>query len=160
MANQTYVPVRQDIRKMRYIEWLTTVPAHRQPATEEELARELDVYKKTLYNWRQDRDFREVWQGEAEVVIGDVGRRQAVLETLYRAATNERNPRHVTAGKLYLEAIGAIAPPKLDVTVSTKALGMLDDDELESLIARGVAELRGETDGQPQSGLPAAEHPG
>ena len=97
---------------------------------------------------------------EADEVIGDAGRRQAVLETLYRSATNEKNPRHVTAAKLYLEAIGAIAPPKLDVTVSGKALGMLDDDELESLIARGVAELRGEADGQPASGVPAADDPG
>ena len=114
----------------------------------------------TLYNWRQDRDFRDVWHDEADEVIGDPDRRQAVLETLYRAATDERNPRHVTAAKLYLEAIGAIAPPKLDVTVSGKALGMLDDDELESLIARGVAELRGEPDGQPTSGVPAADNPG
>jgi hypothetical protein len=152
-------PVRQDPKKMRYIEWLTTVPAYRNPKTEAELATELDVYQRTLYNWRQDRDFKTVWQDEADEVIGDAGRRQAVLETLYRAATNDRNPRHVAAGKLYLEAIGAIAPPKLDVTVAGKALGMLTDDELESLIARGVAELQGEADAKTTSRLPAEEHP-
>ena len=150
-------PVRQDPKKMRYIEWLTTVPAYRTPKTETELAAELDVYQRTLYNWRQDKEFRAVWQDEADEVIGDAGRRQAILETLYRSATNEKNPRHVQAGKLYLEAIGAIAPPKLDVTVAGKALGMLSDDELESLIARGVAELRGEADDQAASRLPAAD---
>lgn len=154
---KSYVPVRQDLRKMRYIEWLTTVPDYRQPKTERELARELDVYQKTLYNWRQERDFIEVWRGESDEVVGGPDRRQAVLETLYRAATNERNPRHVMAGKLYLEAVGAMSPPRLDVTVSGKALGMLSDDELESLIARGVAEMKGEADAQDSDGIPAPD---
>lgn len=144
---------------MRYISWLTTVPDYRQPKTERELAAELDVYPKTLYNWRQDKDFREVWQDESDEVIGNPDRRQAVLETLYRAATNERNPRHVAAGKLYLEAIGAMAPPKLDVTVSGKALGSLSNDELDLLIGLGLAEMRGEH-GQRPNGVPAEEHTG
>ena len=145
---------------MRYIEWLTTVPDHRVPRTERELARELDVYVKTLFNWRQDRDFREVWQGECDDVVGHPDRRQAVLETLYRSATDERNPRHVQAGKLYLEAVGAMTPPKLDIVVSGKALGMLDEEELERLIAIGVAELHKESDGQFTGGLPAPDDPG
>ena len=145
---------------MRYIEWLTTVPQYRVPKTERELARELDVFPKTLFNWRQDREFCDVWRGESDEVIGGPDRRQAVLETLYRAATDERNPRHVAAGKLYLEAIGAMAPPRLDVNVSGKALGMLTDDEIEKLIARGVMEMQGEADGEPAGGLPAAEYPG
>jgi hypothetical protein len=145
---------------MRYIEWLTTVPEYRVPKTERELAAEMDIYQKTLYNWRQDKDFREVWQGEADEVIGNPDRRQAVMEVLYRAATNERNPRHVVAAKLYLEATGAIAPPKMDVTVSSKALGMLDEDELDRLIARGVAELKAEGNGERPNGLPAPEYPG
>jgi Helix-turn-helix of insertion element transposase len=155
-----YLPVRQDARKMRYIEWLTTVPEYRVPKLERDLAREMDVYQKTLYNWRQDKDFREVWQDEASEVIGNPDRRQAVMEVLYRAATDERNPRHVQAAKLYLEATGAIQPPKLDVTIGTKALGLLDDEELERLIARGAAELRAEADGNRPDGIPAEEHPG
>jgi transposase-like protein len=160
MGKGAYVPVRQDPRKMRYIAWLTTVPDYRVPAKEKELAAELDVYPRTLYNWRQDREFREVWQGESDEVIGGADRRQAVLETLYRSATEERNPRHVQAAKLYLEAIGAMQPPKLDVTISGKALGMLDDDELERLIAIGAAELRKETDDRSTGGLSAADDTG
>jgi hypothetical protein len=101
-----------------------------------------------------------VWADQSDEVIGGADRRQAVLETLYRAATNERNPRHVAAGKLYLEAIGAMTPPKLDVTISGKALGMLTDDEIEKLIAIGVAEMNKDSDGQPPGGLPAQEHTG
>ena len=158
MPKNVYVPVLQDARKMRYIEWLTTVPQYRIPPTEKELARELDVYTKTLYNWRQDRDFCDVWRGESDEVIGGPDRRQAVLETLYRAATEERNPRHVQAAKLYLEAIGAMAPPRLDVTVSGKALGLLTDEEIEALIARGVAEMNQEPNGVQPGGLPAPDH--
>lgn len=145
---------------MRYIAWLTTVPDYRHPKAEKDLAAELDVYPKTLYNWRQDRDFREVWQEESDEVIGGADRRQAVLETLYRAATNPRNPRHVAAGKLYLEAIGAMQPAKIDVTTGGKAIGLLTDDELERLIAIGVAEMHKESNGQGSSGLPAPEHTG
>jgi hypothetical protein len=160
MPRNTYIPVRQDPRKMRYIEWLTTVPDYRIPKTERELAKELDVYTKTLFNWRKDKDFRAVWQGEADEVVGHPDRRQAVMEVLYRAATDERNPRHVTAAKLYLEATGAIQPPRLAVEVSAKALGMLSDDEIESLIARGVAEMKAEGNGNRPDGLPAPQHPG
>jgi hypothetical protein len=161
VPKNSYVPVLQDPRKMRYIEWLTTVPNYRVPRTERELAHELDVFPKTLYNWRQDREFIDIWRGESDEVIGGPDRRQAVLETLYRAATDERNPRHVTAGKLYLEAIGAMAPPKLDVTISGKALGLLTDEEIERLIAMGVAELKQEeAHGQEPGGLPSPEHTG
>lgn len=160
VPRNSYVPVRQDPRKMRYIEWLTTPPTARVPHNERELARELDCYAKTLYNWRQDPEFCEIWRSESDEIIGGPDNRQMVLDTLLRAATDERNPRHVQAGKLYLDAIGAMQPPKLDITISGKALGMLDDDELERLIAMGVAELRKEADGQSPGGLSAQEHPG
>ena len=137
-----YVPVRQDAKKMRYIEWLTTPPTYREPATEKQLAAELDVYSKTLYNWRHDREFREVWQDNTDAVIGGEDRRQAVMDALYKAASDDHNPRHVQAAKLYLDAIGAMSPPKVDVTVSHKALGMLTDEEIEVLLARGVADYK------------------
>ena len=141
-----YVPVRQDPKKMAYIEWLTTPPSAREPRTEKELAAQLDVYSKTLYNWRHDREFREVWQDNTDQVIGGEDRRQAVMDTLFRAASDERNPRHVQAAKIYLDAIGAMSPAKIDVKVSHKALGMLSNDEIEMLMARGIAEQRAAED--------------
>jgi hypothetical protein len=153
-----YVPVRQDAKKMRYIEWLTTPPQERVPATERELARELDVIPKTLYNWKNDREFRDLWRDESDEVIGGEDKRQRVMETLYMAAIDYRSPRHVQAAKLYLETIGAIGPQRVEVQVSSKALSMLSDDEIEQLIARGLAEQRAELavgeDTQP-NGLPA-----
>lgn len=146
---------------MRYIEWLTTPPQHRVPSTEKELAAELDVYPKTLYNWKHEREFREVWQDDADRIIGGEDKRQRIMETLYMAAIDYRSPRHVQAAKLYLEAIGAMQPQRLTFEVSTKALALLTDDELESLIARGVTELKQEEETRGQTGgLPAPEHTG
>jgi hypothetical protein len=141
---KNYIPVRQDPEKMRFIEWLTTPPRAREPATEREFAAMIDVHVKTLFNWKQDREFREEWQGQTDQVVGDLDRRQAVLDALFEAARDPRNPRHVPAAKLYLEAVGAMTPPTLEVTVSHKAIGMLSDDEIEKLLARGVAEMKAE----------------
>ena len=145
---KTYVPVRQDIRKMRYIEWLTMPPQERRPPTEAELARELDVYPKTLYNWRQEREFRDVWRDDADEVIGGEDKRQRVMETLYMAAIDYRSPRHVSAAKLYLETIGAIGPQRIDVQVSNKAIGLLTDEEIEKLIGKELADQRADADAQ------------
>lgn len=131
---------------MAFIEWLTTPPHAREPRTEKEFAASIDVYYKTLYNWKHDREFREVWQDNTDQVIGGEDRRQAVMDALYKAAADERNPRHVAAAKLYLDAIGAMSPSKMNVQVTHKALGMLSDEEIEVLMARGIAEQRAEMD--------------
>ena len=145
-----YLPVRQDAKKMRYIEWLTTPPQERVPPTERDIAKELDVYPKTLYNWRQDREFRDVWRDDADEVIGGEDKRQRVMEVLYMAAIDYRSPRHVAAAKLYLETIGAIGPQRIDVQVSNKAVSLLTEEELDNLITRGLAEQSAEivTDGE------------
>ena len=126
---------------MRYIEWLTTPPQNRTPAKESDLAAELDVYPKTLYNWRQEREFRDVWRDDADEVIGGEDKRQRVMETLYMAAIDYHSPRHVAAAKLYLETIGAVRPGQLMNTNGgqTKALGLLTDEELAAMIRREVA---------------------
>lgn len=139
-----YVPVRQDPRKMRYIEWLTTPPTHRQPSTEVELARELDVFPKTLYNWRHEREFREVWSDDTDRVVGGEDRRQRVMDTLYDAASDPHNPRHVQAAKLYLETLGAISPPREGT--NHKAIGMLTDEEIEHMLSRAVLEAHDRRD--------------
>ena len=127
---------------MRYIEWLTTPPQIREPPTEALLAKELDVFPKTLYNWRQDRDFRDVWHDTTDEVIGGDDRRQTVIDSLYEAARDPRNPRHVQAAKLFLETINAISPPKDPSVAQAKAIGMLTDEELEGYIAQGVIEAQ------------------
>ena len=122
---------------MRFIEWLTTPPTQRQPPTEAEFARMIDVHVKTLYNWKHDREFREVWQGETDQVIGDLDKRQAVLDALYSAASDPRNPRHVAAAKLYLDAIKQMTPER---EAANRAVGSLTDAELDLMIKRTLVE--------------------
>jgi hypothetical protein len=136
-VSKAYEPVRQNPEKMRFIEWLTTPPTARNPPTEAEFARMLDVHVKTLYNWKHDREFREVWQGETDQVIGDLDKRQRVLDALYEAAADVRNPRHVSAAKLYLEAIKQMSPERES---GAKAIGLLTDAELALMIDRNLAE--------------------
>jgi hypothetical protein len=140
-VSKAYQPVRQNPEKMLYIEWLTTPPTARNPPTEAEFARMIDVSVKTLYNWKHDREFRDVWQGETDQVIGDLDKRQAVLDTLYEAASDPRNPRHVPAAKLYLEAIKQMTPERQS---EAKAIGMLTDAELALMIDRTLAETQNE----------------
>jgi hypothetical protein len=144
---KSFVPVRQDPDKMRFIEWLTTPPDLRDPPTEREFAVLLDVHSKTLFNWKQEREFRDVWHASAEEVIGgDEGsrdRRQRILDVLYEAASDPRNPRHVQAAKQWADMTKAISPGAMSTDGGPlKAVGMLTDDELERFIARGVAELQ------------------
>lgn len=157
-------PVAQDPKKMRYIEWLNTPKMMRTPATKGELAAELDVYPRTLYNWEQEPEFRKLWHGQAERILDEhdaPDKIQQVLDTLHEAAIDSHSPRMVSAAKLYLETVGAIGPQKIDVQVSSKALGMLSDDEIERLIARGLAEQRAEVDGDSEPGrIPAPHDPG
>ena len=58
------------------------------------------------------------------------------MDVLYDAAVDNHNPRHVQAAKLYLDTLGAISPPREGV--NSKAIGMLTDDEIETLLSRAV----------------------
>ena len=128
---------------MRYIEWLTTPPDMRNPPTEEALAAELDVYPKTLYNWRHDREFKQVWNDEADQVLGGEegqDKRQQVINKLHEVAMDDHHPRQIAAAKEFLAATRDLRPEMGDDDLTAeRALSMLDDDELEALIAKGAA---------------------
>jgi hypothetical protein len=81
-------------------------------------------------------EFREVW-GETDQVIGDLDRRQAINDALYGSWLLTMPPRHVSAAKLYLEAVREMSPER---EVSAKALGMLTDAELDLMTKRALAE--------------------
>lgn len=142
--SSAYVAVKDDPRKLAYIKWLTTPRELRNPPTEKEFAESIDVYPKTLYNWRHDREFIAAWQDETNEVVGGDDKRQEVIDALYKAARDPKNPRHVQAAKLYLETLRDIAPPKggeieLDGGRGKVPLDMLTTEELEKLIDIGVS---------------------
>ena len=138
-------PVEEDVRKMRFIEWLCTPPTKREPRTQELLAEEIGVKVRSLIKWKTDEDFRKVWQDRSLKVVGNPDRAKEVLDSLFLVARNHNARNHVPAAKLYLEAIDAIKPKQINVQVSHDA-SKLSDDELDALIALGATELRAERD--------------
>lgn len=48
-----------DSVKIEYLEWLLTPPSERDPKTKPELAEQLDVSLRTLYNWENSEFFQE-----------------------------------------------------------------------------------------------------
>jgi hypothetical protein len=140
MPRNSYVAVTQDPRKMRFIEWLTTPPAMREPRTEEEFALTVDVHPKTLHNWKHDPEFKAVWHGETDRVVGGDDRRQAVMDALYEAASDPNHPRMAAAAKLWFDNLKAMSPEnEPGQVVATKRLELLTDEEIEDLLARGLA---------------------
>jgi hypothetical protein len=133
---------RDDPRRLRLMEWLTTPKSERRPATTEGLARELGCSVGILYAWQKKPDFRAAWELRAQDVVGTPDRARAVLDTLFVAATDPKNRAQVQAAKLYLEATNQIRPPQLEVTV--KKPSDLTDDELNALLAQGAAALQEE----------------
>jgi hypothetical protein len=136
-----------DVRHTRLLEWLTTVPAERQPKTKGALAEELGVSPRSLRDWQSKPDFVAAWEARVKEVAGSPERTQLVLEALFQTATDRNDRGSVSAAKLYLEAVNAISPPKMNVQVTDAR--KLSDEELNALIAeraqqvlvdRGVAE--------------------
>lgn len=134
-----------DPRHVRLLEWLTTAPSERVPATKSGLADELGVSARTLRHWQAQEGFVRVWERRVREVAGTPERTQLVLDTLFAAATDSSNRSQVQAAKLFLEAIDAIRPPEVQVSVRRVA-SELSDAELDLLLAEGAAQLRAERD--------------
>jgi hypothetical protein len=146
LAMPSHLPqVRDDPRKMKFIEWLCTPAAARQPPSQQALAKEMNMQVRTLNRWKTEPDFKEVWNLRATEVIGPPDRAKEVLDSLFEVARNRNARNHVQAAKLYLEAIDAIKPRQINVAVSHDA-SKLTNEELDVLIALGAAELKAERD--------------
>lgn len=139
-----------DPRKQRLLDWLTTIPSEREPATKKELATELGVVDRTLRSWQNEPAFRREWEKRAFEVAGDPDRTQRVLDALYEAATDRGARDRVSAAKHFLEATGAIKPPPMQVEVSSR-VQELSDQELDELIALEAARVRKEREAREMS---------
>lgn len=129
-----------DWRKVKYMEWLLTPPADRQPPSKQKLADLFQVDVRTLRGWSEHPQFREEWQRNVTRIVGNPDRGQHIMDTLYQAATDPKNRQQVQAAKLYLEATNAIKPPPVEVTV--KRPMEMTDEELDQLLAQGIAESK------------------
>lgn len=96
-----------------YRDWLLTPKELRTPRTQRELAEQLGVSDDTLRNWRKEPQFQRDMQRAAREAIR-VEKLTDVIDTLYKQATDQDNPRSVAASKLLLDfaqdAAGEPAP--------------------------------------------------
>ena len=123
-----------DFRKQRFLDWLCTPVRERQPRTMDDLAEELQVTRRTLTTWKtQDKEFMEEWEKRYLRTIGNPERKQSIMETLLRTATDADDPKHVQAAKTYFEIEGSVKPARMQVEVSGDPQ-KLSDDELAKLM--------------------------
>ena len=124
-----------DFRKQRYLSWLVTSVPDRDPSRLGDLANELGVTNKTLFNWRtEDKEFMDEWEKRYKKGIGSPERKQHILDTLYKTATDPDDPKHVQAAEKYLNHVEDAKPGRMDVVVH-KETKELSDEDLENLIA-------------------------
>jgi hypothetical protein len=135
-----YVPVT-DFRKQALLRWLCTPVKEREPSNFSLLADELGVDRRTLQNWRDDKEFLEAWEKLYLKTIGDPSKKSEIMATLYRTATDADDPKHVQAAKAYFEIEGSIKPAKMEVTVQRPASELTDDQLAVLLAERAEAEM-------------------
>ncbi len=134
-----HIPV-SDFRKQAYLEWLTTPPKERDPSSEVKFCETIGVTRKTLLNWRDDKEFVEAWEKKYLKTIGDPSKKQQIMAVLYKTATDGDDPKHVQAAKQYFEIEGSLQPAKVKVEV-TGAAKDLSNEDLDKLLAElAVAE--------------------
>ena len=137
-------PAITDFRKQRLLEWLLTPVAEREPSALYELAEEVGMTRRQLTQWKSEPDFLEEWERQYRHTVGNPERKQAVIDTLYRTATDQDDPKHVMAASRYLEAVDAIAPQKVDITVKGGKVTELSNEQLQELMAQYAASELGD----------------
>jgi hypothetical protein len=120
--------------QQRYLDWLCTAPAERQPSLKKDMADALGVDVTTLRRWEKKPFFKDEWQKRVDDIQGSPERTQALLDTLYKKALDG----DTKSAQLYLQATNRMAPPTVEIKSDRKAAD-LSDDELDQLIGAMAA---------------------
>jgi hypothetical protein len=128
-----HIPIT-DFRKQAFLRWLCTPLKEREPKTFIGFAEEVGLDRRTLQNWRDEKEFLEAWEKMYLRTIGDPSKKSEIMATLYQTATDPDDPKHVQAAKAYFEIEGSMKPTKMEVTVQRPA-AELTDDQLAALLA-------------------------
>jgi DNA-binding PucR family transcriptional regulator len=137
MVPKPPLPV-DDFKKAAYLDWLCTPVKEREPRTAGALADQLGVHRNSLIKWREEPDFLKAWEKQYRRTVGNPERAQAIMDTLFKTATDPDDPKHVAAAKQYLEAIDAVKPQQVNIQVNGSAKD-LSDEQLNELIAERAA---------------------
>jgi hypothetical protein len=130
--NENSITLSQEQQK--YLDWLCTAPAERQPATKSKMADAVGVDITTLRRWEKKPYFKEEWQKRVDDIQGSPERTQQLLDTLYKKALDG----DTKSAQLYLQATNRMAPPTVEIKSDRKAAD-LSDEELDQLIGAMAA---------------------
>ncbi len=83
---------------------------------------------------------RELEALDLPATIGNPGRKQEIMDTLFKTATDQDDPKHVAAAKQYFEIEGSMKPQEHKVRIERDPKE-LSDEELEKAIAARVVQL-------------------
>jgi hypothetical protein len=136
------VPIT-DFRKQAFLRWLCTPLKEREPSSFIKFAEEVGVDRRTLQNWRDDKEFLEAWEKMYLKTIGDPSKKSEIMATLYQTATDPDDPKHVMAAKAYFEIEGSMKPSKMEVVVQRPA-AELTDEQLATLLAERAEAEQGQ----------------
>jgi erythromycin esterase-like protein len=137
-----------DWRRQHYLDWLCTAIEDRDPRTMKALAEQYGLSIQTLHRWKEDAGFLADWEHQYRRTVGSPEKAQRVIDKLYETAEDRTDPRQVQAAKAYLEAIDAVKPRQVEISVKRGDAKNLTDDDLYALLAeRAEAELAARTDG-------------
>jgi hypothetical protein len=136
-----------DWRRQHFLDWLCTAVEDRDPPNMKALAEKLALSTQTLTRWKADAGFLADWEHQYRLTVGSPERAQRVIDKLFETAEDRTDPRQVQAAKAYLEAIDAVKPRQVEVTVKRGVAKELSDDDLYALLAeRAERELQERTD--------------
>lgn len=131
----------KSVEKQLFIEWLSLPLSLREPKTKTEMAKQLGVDRRTLYDW--EHDVRVIAQIPVTVIREYTGSDFAETVAAVKAvATDPTNPRCVSAAKLLFDMMEKVTATRAEVPLSEKSL-----DELRAM----VADLYDEVDERNQS---------
>jgi len=135
-----------DWRRQHFLDRLCAIPEDRDPPTMKALATKLSISYETLNRWKRDSQFLAEWETQYRQTVGSPEKAQRVVERLYETAEDRTDPRQVQAAKAYLEAIDAIRPKKVEVTVNRPARDLTDEQLYSILAERAAQELAQRSD--------------
>ncbi len=118
-------------RMARYIEWLLTPKALREPNSKAKLADELGVHPQTLRNYQKDPLFQRRLLEEGRE-IARVDQVPDILENLYNIARDPNHRQTVSAARTFLDHVERMVPP----SGSTPDVKSMTSEELTEMAVR------------------------
>jgi len=117
-----------------FLEWLLSFP--RDPATQEEYAKQHDLAPRTLRRWKADPRFRKEWEARSNDLNLSIERVQSVIDNLHKIASERADAAGVKAAMAYLEFVDRYTPRKR-IVVEDDRIETMTQEELLA-IAQGI----------------------